>query len=46
MIFYSIMREKLLRSDVAVGEIQLIGEAKTFNFADIEGNYFAVEEIK
>jgi len=40
------MREKLLRSDVTVGEIQAIGDAKTFNFADIEGNYFAVEEIR
>jgi len=40
----SAMRNDLINKGVTVGEIVEIG-SRTFNFADIEGNYFAVEEI-
>lgn len=39
------MRNDLIAKGVTVGEIVDRG-SKTFNFADIEGNYFAVEEIE
>ncbi len=38
------MRNELIGKGVTVGEIVEIG-GRTFNFADVEGNYFAVEEI-
>jgi lactoylglutathione lyase len=39
------MRNDLIAKGVTVGEIVEMG-SRTFNFADVEGNYFAVEEIK
>jgi len=39
------MRNELIKAGVVVGEIVVMGTVKTFNFSDIEGNYFAVEEI-
>lgn len=39
------MRNRLIAKGVTVGEIVEMG-SRTFNFADVEGNYFAVEEIK
>ena len=39
------MRGKLAAEGVTVGEVWEVGGRKTFNFADNEGNYFAVEEI-
>jgi lactoylglutathione lyase len=38
------MRNDLIARGVTVGEIIERG-SRTFNFADVEGNYFAVEEI-
>jgi lactoylglutathione lyase len=38
------MRSDLIAKRVTVGEIMEMG-SRTFNFADVEGNYFAVEEI-
>ena len=38
------MRSDLIAKGVTVGEIMEMG-SRTFNFADVEGNYFAVEEI-
>jgi lactoylglutathione lyase len=38
------MRNDLISKGVTVGEIIEMG-SRTFNFADNEGNYFAVEEI-
>lgn len=40
------MRNKLINSGVDVGEIMEMGASLTFNFSDIEGNYFAVQEIE
>ncbi|MBK0422457.1 VOC family protein [Leucobacter sp. CSA2] len=41
----SAMREALLEKGITVGEIVNAGGMTTFNFADPEGNYFAVREI-
>ncbi|WP_407312285.1 VOC family protein [Desulfosporosinus sp. SB140] len=38
------MRSDLIAKGVTVGEIMEMS-SRTFNFADVEGNYFAVEEI-
>lgn len=38
------MRSDLIAKGVTVGEIMEMG-SRTFNFADVEGNYFAAEEI-
>lgn len=38
------MRSTLIAKGVTVGKIMEIS-SRTFNFADVEGNYFAVEEI-
>ena len=38
------MRSDLISKGVTVGEIVDMG-SRTFNFADVEGNYFAVEQI-
>ena len=40
----SAMRSDLISKGVTVGEIVETG-SRTFNFSDVEGNYFAVEEI-
>lgn len=40
------MRNRLLKNGVNVGEIMEMGDRRTFNFSDLEGNYFAVQEIK
>lgn len=40
------MRNRLINNGVNVGEIMEMGDSITFNFSDIEGNYFAVQEIK
>lgn len=40
------MRNRLINNGVNVGEVMEMGDSKTFNFSDIEGNYFAVQEIK
>jgi lactoylglutathione lyase len=40
------MRDKLFNNGVNVGEFMKLGDSLTFNFSDIEGNYFAVQEIK
>lgn len=39
------MRDSLIEKGVTVGEIVEMPNQKTFNFVDIEGNYFAVREI-
>lgn len=39
------MRQHLIDLDVTVGPISDLGDIKAFNFCDVEGNYFAVEEI-
>lgn len=39
------MRNKLISNRVNVGDIIEMAGALTFNFSDIEGNYFAVQEI-
>ena len=39
------MRNGLKSKEVTVGDIVEMG-SRTFNFADVEGNYYAVEEIK
>ena len=38
------MRSDLITKGVTVGEIMEMG-SRTFNFSDVEGNYFAVEEV-
>lgn len=40
------MRNRLINNGVNVGEVMEMGDSLTFNFSDIEGNYFAVQEIK
>jgi hypothetical protein len=40
------MRNRLINNGVNVGEVVDIGDSITFNFSDIEDNYFAVQEIK
>lgn len=40
------MRNRLISNGVNVGEVVEMGDFITFNFSDIEGNYFAVQEIK
>lgn len=40
------MRDRLIKNGVNVGEVVEMGDSITFNFSDIEGNYFAVQEIK
>lgn len=40
------MRNSLINKGVNVGEIMEMGDSLTFNFSDIEGNYFAVQEVK
>lgn len=40
------MRNRLINNGVNVGKIVKMGDSMTFNFSDIEGNYFAVQEIK
>lgn len=40
------MRKQLVEKNVDCGEIMEFGGMVTFNFPDIEGNYFAVREIK
>lgn len=40
------MRNRLINNGVSVGEVVEMGDSITFNFSDIEGNYFAVQEIK
>ena len=40
------MRNRLIKNGVNVGEVMEIGDSITFNFSDIEGNYFAVQEIR
>ncbi|MHA3683873.1 VOC family protein [Leucobacter sp. HY1910] len=39
------MRARLNAAGVTVGELITMGGRTTFNFADPEGNYFAVEQI-
>ncbi len=39
------MYDDLRQKGVKVGEIVEMGGQLTFNFADIEGNYFAVREV-
>lgn len=39
------MRRNLVEKGVQCGEIMEFGGMTTFNFSDIEGNYFAVREI-
>lgn len=39
------LRDKLASRDVNVGEIVEIAGSVTFNFTDIEGNYYSVREI-
>lgn len=39
------LRNNLIAKGVTVGGIMNMG-SRTFNFSDIEGNYFAVEELK
>lgn len=38
------MRERLMENGVVVGELTDRGGSLSFNFPDIEGNYFAVQE--
>jgi lactoylglutathione lyase len=40
------LRDELLKAGGAVGEVIEMNGVRTFNFADPEGNYFAVEEIE
>lgn len=40
------MRNRLINNGVNVGEVMEMGDSLTFNFSDIEGNYFAIQEIK
>jgi lactoylglutathione lyase len=40
------MRNNLISNGVKVGEFMEVGDSLTFNFSDIEDNYFAVQEIK
>lgn len=40
------MRNRLIEKGVNVGEVMEMGDSITFNFPDIEGNYFAVQEIR
>jgi len=40
------MRNRLINNGVNVGEVMRMGDSLTFNFSDIENNYFAVQEIK
>lgn len=40
------MRNKLINTGVNVGAVVEMGDSLTFNFSDIEGNYFAVQEIR
>lgn len=40
------MRSRLIEQGVNVGDLMKIGGSLTFNFSDIEGNYFAVQEIE
>ncbi len=40
------MYDELKSKGVEVGEMVEMPHQKTFNFADVEGNYFAVREIK
>ncbi len=40
------MRNRLMENGVNVGEVMEMGDSITFNFSDIEGNYFAVQEIR
>lgn len=40
------MRNRLINNGVNVGEVMEMGDSLTFNFSDIEGNYFAVQEIR
>lgn len=48
LLFYSKNLEQLYKEfqdkDITVGEIMVVEEGKVFNFADDEGNYFAVVE--
>lgn len=39
------LRTRLIEASVTVGNIIETDDIKTFNFADPEGNYFAVQEI-
>ena len=39
------LHDRLKENGVAVGDITEMGTMVTFNFPDIEGNYFAVREI-
>ncbi len=39
------MHDRLIKEGVTVGEIADNSNQKTFNFSDVEGNYFAVREI-
>lgn len=38
--------KKLINNGVNVGEVMEVGDSLTLNFSDIEGNYFAVQEIR
>ncbi|MBL0388419.1 VOC family protein [Tumebacillus sp. ITR2] len=38
------LRSSFVNKNITVGEIVHMGSRKVFNFADSEGNYFAVEE--
>lgn len=40
------MRNRLINNGVKVGEVVEMRDSITFNFSDIEGNYFAVQEIQ
>ena len=40
------MRNGLINNEVNVGEVVEMGDSITFSFSDIEGNYFAVQEIR
>lgn len=38
-------RNQFIEAGITVGEIMIRRNSKNFNFKDIEGNYFAVEEL-
>lgn len=40
------LHDRFLQDNHTVGDIMMVGDARTFNFPDVDGNYYAVREAK